>query len=356
MPEAVQTRVERNDRSGRKGGGRRRSLLILLSFFLVLLIVALAAGNWYRTQTSGVGPKTPVTVVVPEGVTGAQVANLLETNGVIHSTFLFRLALRLRNQSSGFEAGEYHLTTNMAFSQLISTLQQGPVVHAVSVTIPEGLTVPQTAERLAPSLAGVRRGSFVRAATSGTYSLPPYLPPGKPTVEGFLFPNTYDFLKSTTDDTAIKRLLAEFQSEAKDLPWQNAQKMHLSDYQVVIVASMIEREAKFAADRPKVARVIYNRLARGMRLQVDATVLYALGRTTTTITDQDLQVKSPYNTYLHAGLPPTPIASPGLASLRAALDPAPGNWLYYLTVDAAGHERFTASYAQFLAWKSQFLG
>jgi len=356
MPEALQTRVERRDQAKRQGGGRRRSLLILLAFFLVLVTVAVVAGNYYRTQTSGVGPKVPVTVVVPEGVTGAQVADLLEANGVIHSTFLFRLALRLRNQSSGFEAGEYHLTTNMGFSQLIATLQKGPVVHAVRVTIPEGLTVAQTAERLAPSLDGVRRGSFVRAATSGTYSLPPYLPAGKPTVEGFLFPNTYDFLKDTTDDAAIKRLLAEFQTEAKGLPWQHARTLHVSDYQVVVVASMIEREAKFPADRPKVARVIYNRLARGMKLQVDATVLYALGRNTTTITDQDLQVKSPYNTYLHAGLPPTPIASPGLASLRAALSPAVGNWLYYLAIDTAGHERFTSSYAQFIAWKNQFLG
>jgi len=356
MSEALQTRMERRDQAKRGPRRRRRSLLILLSFFLVLLIVALAAGNYYRTQTSGTGPRTPVTVVVPAGSTGDEIANLLEANGVIHSTFLFRLALRFRHVSQGFEAGEYHLTTNMGFSAVIAALQNGPAVHAVRVTIPEGLTVAQTAERVASSLDGVRRRPFVRAATSGQYSLPPYLPPGKPTVEGFLFPNTYDFLKSASADDTIKRLLAQFQTEAKGLPWQNARRLHVSDYDVVIVASMIEREARFPGDRPKVARVIYNRLARGMKLQVDATVLYALGTNKTTITDQDLHVQSPYNTYEHTGLPPTPIASPGLASLRAALSPAAGNWLYYLAIDAAGHERFTSSYSQFIAWKNQFIG
>ena len=110
---------------------------------------------------------------------------------------------------------------------------------------------------------------------------------------------------------------------------------------------MIEREARFQGDREKVARVIYNRLAKGMRLQIDATVQYALGKTKPQLTFHDLKVESPYNTYLHAGLPPTPIASPGLASLRAALTPAKGPWLYYLVVDAAGHEFFTDSYDAF---------
>ena len=356
MSEALQTRVERRDQAKRGRGGRRRSLLILLSFLLVLLILTLAAGNYYRTQTSGVGPKTPVTVVVPQGATGDQIADLLKANGVIHSTFLFHIALRLKNLSQGFEAGEYHLTTNMGFSAVIAALHKGPVVHAVRVTIPEGLTVQQTGTRVAGSLEGVRRGPFIRAATSGTYAVPPYLPLGKPTVEGFLFPNTYDFLKNANADGTIKRLLAEFQSEAKGLPWQNARRLHVSDYEVVIIASMIEREARFPGDRPKVARVIYNRLARGMKLQVDATVLYALGTNKTSITNQDLRVQSPYNTYLHTGLPPTPIASPGLASLRAALNPAAGNWLFYLAIDDAGHERFTSSYAQFIAWKNQFIG
>jgi len=355
MPEALQTRVERGEHS-RRGGRRRRSLVILLCFFLALLLLAGIAGSYYRSQTAGSGPRTPVTVIIPQGTTGDQVAALLKANRVIRSTFLFRLALRFRHLPNGFEAGEYHLTTNMSLSGAIAALQRGPVIHAVRVTLPEGLTVAQTAGLVAAGLTSVGRVSFVHAATSGRYSLPPYLPAGTPTVEGFLFPNTYEFLKTASSDDVIRRLLSEFGTQARTLPWRNARRLGVSDYQVVVIASMIEREARFPADRPKVARVIYNRLARGMKLQVDATVLYALGTTKGTVTDRDLRVKSPYNTYLHAGLPPTPIASPGLASLRAALDPAAGHWLYYLTIDAAGHERFTASYAQFLAWKRQFLG
>src|SRR5439155_12337626 len=116
-----------------------------------------------------------------------------------------------------------------------------------------------------------------------------------------------------------------------------------NDYEVVVVASMIEREAKFEEDRGKIATVMYNRLAKGMPLQIDATVEYALGTYKTRLTFDDLKVQSPYNTYLHKGLPPTPIASPGLASIEAALSPAKGSWLYYVVCDSQGHHAFTSS-------------
>lgn len=344
-------------RAGRRGRERRRSLLILLAIIVLMGVLVLAARSYYQWASSGSGPKDAVTVVIPQGATGGEVADLLKEKKVIRSTFVFRVALRLKHLSaSGFEAGEYHLTTNMSVEDAIVALGGGPVVHAVRVTIPEGLTVKQTATRVAKGVDSVSQTAFVRAAHNVGYPQQPYFPKKGQTLEGLLFPNTYDFLKNSSARDVVGRLLAEFQTETAGLPWDNAEKLHLTPYEVVIVASMIEREARFQGDREKVARVIYNRLAKGMRLQIDATVQYALGKSKPELTFDDLKVESPYNTYLHSGLPPTPIASPSLASLRAALDPAQGPWLYYLVVDAEGHEFFTASYDEFLNKKAQVQG
>jgi UPF0755 protein len=341
----------------RRGSARRRSLLILLAIIVLMAVLALAARSYYQWASSGSGPKSPVTVVIPQGATGGEVADLLKAKQVIHSTFVFKVALRLKHlNDSGFEAGEYHLTTNMSVEDAIAALGKGPIVHAVRVTIPEGLTVEQTGSRVAANIDSVSQKGFVRAARNAGYPQQPYFPKKGQTLEGLLFPNTYDFLKNSSARDVVGRLLDEFQQETASLPWENANKLHLTPYEVVIVASMIEREARFQGDRQKVARVIYNRLAKDMRLQIDATVQYALGKTKPELTYADLKVESPYNTYLHGGLPPTPIANPSLASLRAALQPASGPWLYYLVVDKAGHEFFTDSYAEFSAKKAQVQG
>ena len=146
----------------------------------------------------------------------------------------------------------------------------------------------------------------------------------------------------------MKRLLAEFATEAKTLPWANTKRLGLSDYDVVVAASIIEREAFVANDRPKIAAVIYNRLAAGMTLGMDSTIAYIDPDPSNGLTVSDFKIQSPYNTRLHTGLPPTPIASPGLASLRAALAPANVPYLYFVTCGSAGHQRFSTTYAQFL--------
>lgn len=355
----TQTSPTRADRrvGQRRGRERRRSLLILLAIILLMAVLAAAARSYYQWGYTGSGPKEAVTVVIPQGATGGEVGDLLKQKNVIRSTLVFRVALRLKHLSAtGFEAGEYHLTTNMDVEAAIAALGKGPIVHAIRVTIPEGLTVKQTGSRVAGALDSVSQKAFVRAAHNVGYPQQPYFPKKGETLEGLLFPNTYDFLKNSSARDVVARLLAEFQTETAGLPWGNAKQLHLTPYEVVIVASMIEREARFQGDREKVARVIYNRLAKGMRLQIDATVQYALGKSKPELTFDDLKVDSPYNTYLHAGLPPTPIASPSLASLRAALSPAKGPWLYYLVVDAAGHEFFTDSYDAFINKKRQVQG
>jgi UPF0755 protein len=339
-------------RSDRPRPRRRRSLVVLLVLVLLLVGAAVAVGGYYQWAVGASGPKSPILLVIPTGATGTEVANLLKEEGVIRSTLAFRVMARFRGFSSGFEAGKYHLHTNLTMSEALAELKRGPFVESTRATFAEGLTVAQTAARAHRQLPEVSAPAFVKAARSGRYSLEPYLPKGTKTVEGFLFPSTYDFLKDADADAVIKRLLDQFSAEARTLPWQNAKALKVTDYQVVVVASMIEREARFDEDRPKIAAVIYNRLKKGMPLQIDATVLYSLGRTKGSLTTEDLKVDSPYNTYAHTGLPPTPIASPGLASLRAALNPAKADYLYYVVIDAAGHHGFTASYAEFLRLKA----
>ncbi len=154
----------------------------------------------------------------------------------------------------------------------------------------------------------------------------------------------------------ITRLLDQFQTEAQDLPWENAKALGVTPYQIVVIASMIEEEAKIDADRPKIAAVIYNRLAKGMTLGIDATVGYIDPDPSNGLTDADLAIDSPYNTRLNPGLPPTPIASPWTASLRAALEPADVPYLYYVACGSGGGHRFSTNYAVFLRDKAACLG
>ena len=329
---------------------RRRGGLVLLIVLILLVCLVGAAGGWWAWASGATGPKDKIVVVIPHGASGAEVANILEQDHVIRSSLAFKVMARFRGFAHGFEAGTYtNLTTNMSVAAVLAALKKGPLPQkTLTAVFPEGLTINQTAAAVQDQL-GITRQDFLAAARSGKYALPPYLPKGTPTLEGFLFPKTYDFFAGATSGDVIKKMLAQFDKEARGLPWNDYKSLGLkSKYQVLIVASMIEREARFADDRPRIARVIYNRLKKGMPLQIDATVEYALGTYKPKLTFDDLKVDSPYNTYLHTGLPPTPIASPGLASIEAALSPQSGNWLYYLVCDKEGHHAFTSSYAEFL--------
>ncbi len=204
----LETLPRRADRK-RRGRERRRGLIILLVLILLLGGLTAGFGAYYAWGTGASGPQTKIVVSVPRGATGAQVADLLKEKGVIRSAFVFRLLIKLRRLSGIFKAGEYNLTTNMSVSDVIDALKQGPFLESIQVTFPEGLTIAATAARAAEKL-GLSEQDFVAAAKSGKYALAPYLPPGTKSVEGFLFPQTYDFLTDATPDQVILRLLSEF--------------------------------------------------------------------------------------------------------------------------------------------------
>jgi UPF0755 protein len=337
-------------RGAHRGRAGRGPLIILL----VVLVLAAGGFGLYRYAVGASGPTRPVSLEIAEGSTAADVGRLLEDREVIRSALAFRISAQIRGFGSDIQAGSYRLTTNMPIAGVFDILEAGPIVDTVSLTVPEGLDLSEIAATVGESL-GLDAGRFEREATSGRYALDPYLPEGTETLEGFLFPKTYEFGTEGLDEaTVIERLLAQFESEASTLDWGATEELGLTPYETVIVASLIEREARVAQDRAKISAVIHNRLAEEMPLQIDATVQYALPEGNRELTFEDYEFESPYNTYLRPGLPPTPIASPGLASLEAALNPADANFLYFVVIDPeTGRHAFAETYDEFLRLREE---
>lgn len=312
----------------------------------VVLVLALVVGGglwWVDRQVNppgGAGP--PVEVTLPAASSVSQVADELSRNHVISSPTVFRLYLRVEGSQS-VQAGTYVLHQHQPYGQLLSALAAGPPVHRL--TVPEGFTLAQIAARVG-KIPGHRASAFLAVANSGAVRSP-YQPPGSTNLEGLLFPDTYSVGVKDTDAQILSRMVDRFDQVAADVGLdQSAAQVGVTPYQAVIVASIVEREAKLDGDRGKVAQVVYNRLAKGMRLQIDSTVIYGLGGNVSRLTTAQLDEPTPYNTYLISGLPPTPIANPGIPSLQAALAPSAGPWLYYVVTSPDGGESFAATYAE----------
>jgi peptidoglycan lytic transglycosylase G len=351
-PPASQPPAPRRLRRRRANWGLRISLAVLL----VASLLAIGAVRYYDWCRDAGGRQTPVTVSIPEGASGGQIVDELHAKGVVRCGVVSEWLLRRSGLAERIRAGSYRLTTNMDPNDAFRAITKAPPpVPTVDLTIPEGYRLTQIAARVRDDLK-IPVERFLSAA-EGDWSLPPYLPKGKP-LEGFLFPNTYEFAtRGTSADDVIRRLLDEFRTEAGGLPWGRAEDaLGLSPYELVVVASMIEEEARVEKDRPLIAAVIYNRLREGMTLGIDATLQYVDPDPSNGLTESDFHIDSPYNTRIHTGLPPTPIASPGLASLEAALNPAHVDYRYYVLCGADGHHAFSTSYDQFLRDKARCLG
>jgi peptidoglycan lytic transglycosylase G len=228
-----------------------------------------------------------------------------------------------------------------------------PAYETFRVTLPEGLTLKQTAAEVGEATEGnISAEAFTAATKEGGYDYG-FLSEANGNLEGFLFPKTYEMTSLTSARTAVDKLLKQFEIETEDLEWNRTQSLGVSQYQIVIIASLIEEEAKVPGDRPLIASVIYNRLRKNMKLGIDATVQYALGQWKPELSNEDLKVDSPYNTYRVDGLPPAPICNPGFESIRAALYPASTDYIYYILTGSDGKHSFTADYNQFLKWKEE---
>lgn len=221
------------------------------------------------------------------------------------------------------------------------------------VTIPEGYTNKQTAEKVEKDSQGIiTADEFEKAVADGVYSYS-FLEGTGGNLEGFLFPKQYDITEQVSSYNLVNKMLSQFGEETSGLEWSKAAANGVTEYQVIIIASIVEKEAKVPEDRPVIASVIYNRLRAGMKLQLCSTVQYALGEWKPSLSYSDLEVDSPYNTYKVSGLPPAPICNPGFESISASLNPSSTDYLYFILTSSDGHHSFTSDYDQFLKWKNE---
>jgi UPF0755 protein len=321
----------------------------------LLVVIVIAAGvvvitvRSYVSNTRGSPGGGPVTFTVHSGDTLSGLGPALQSAGVIDSPRDFKIWLRFSGNSISLQQGDYDLRRHEGYGDVVSTLSRGPVVLSQSLLIREGLTVTETAAAAgALTIAHIGPQDFLAAATTETVT-PDVPAPGAPTLEGYLYPQTYSVDPKETAEDLVHQIVSEFNRKAGQLDW-SAPPGGVTPYQALIIASMIEREAKVASDGPKIAAVIYNRLKAGMKLQVDDTIYYAEQKPFgTPLTDADRAFNSPYNTYVAAGLPPTPIDSPQLSSMQAALQPAPTKDLFYVLSADCVHHSFFQTAAQFNA-------
>jgi UPF0755 protein len=341
------------DRGARQGGGgskrRRGRLLGYMLVALLALILGLGAG-YARAYFSDGEVGATVTVVVKEGENLSSIAAQLEEKGVVKHARAFVIRAESDGYSTRFMPGTYTFRVNEPYPRLVAKLLEGVKPPTIKVSIPEGSTLKQAAEIVADAVRTITAPKYVGVARDDP---PPFSLQGYKrgsTLEGMLFPATYEVDPKAKARAFVVGQLEAFSTRFAEVDMTRAAKADLTEYDVVIIASMIDREAMVAAERPLVAAVIWNRLRKGMLLQIDATIQYALGKTKPLLTFDDLEIDSPYNTYKRAGLPPTPISNPGLAALRAAADPADVEYLYYVARnDGTGRHYFSTSYEQFLA-------
>ena len=284
---------------------------------------------------------TPVRVIIPRGANFGQAADSLSHTGVIGSAKLFKLYGRVVGGDRNIKPGTYLLKHGTPWSSIIDALNGG---HGLvnTVTIPEGWTIAQITPALAKTLKVPAES--VTAAVRDT-TLLARLDVPNPTLEGYLFPDTYAFPLGTTARQAVREMVYSFERRWKP-SWDSAAlAMKINRNDLVTMASIVEKEARLPEERPVIAAVYYNRLRKGMLLQADPTVQYALGHHVGRVLYKDLAIKSPYNTYVNKGLPPGPIASPGVASLAAAASPANVQYLYFVA-SRDGHHEFRMTLEQ----------
>jgi UPF0755 protein len=314
--------------------------LVLIALVLTVPAIPFAVFR-YLAALDVAYPAVAETVVIPSGATGRDIAQLLESRGVIRSAFVFELLARIRNERTQMKAGEFAFDPHRSELQILQQVVTGGEQVAQWVTIPEGFTAKEVAQALA------ERDLGDVALLQSTFLDTPLAIDGEKTanLEGYLFPDTYLVPTSATPAEIAKIMTDQFRTELPPDAAARAKQLGFTIPQIVTLASLVEREAKADDERALMAGVYYNRLHLGMPLQVDATLEYTFAHHKDVITYADLARDTPYNTYKHAGLPPTPIANPGRASLDAAFHPESSKYLYYVYM-GNGHHAFSRTLAE----------
>jgi uncharacterized YceG family protein len=367
-PEAVERELRRQERlkqrsggrrprsSGRRGGSRSsigggsgpggagRGLLYAAmaggGLVVVLGLVFLFA---LFQPFAGEADGEPISLKVPAGASVGEIGDLLAEEGVISNATLFEIRARLTGRADELYFGNHTFYPGMSYSAALDELGNQPLKETLAIVIPEGLSRSETAETV--EAAGLP-GDYMKATISSPQLDPDdYGAQGRAeNLEGFLFPATYELNPNSDVTDLVEQQLQAFKDNIAGVDMSYAKSKNLNIYDVVTIASMVEREVSVARERPIVAAVIYNRLSRGEPLFIDATTRFALDNWTEPLTESDLAVDSPYNTRINAGLPPGPIGSPGLASIDAAAKPADTDvWLYVVKPGTCGEHVFSSS-------------
>jgi UPF0755 protein len=332
---ASQTRRKRRRRLAAIGG-------VIVAALVVIGIVGFINVSHDIHPTGQAGHV--VSVSIPNGASTSKIGDLLAKDGVIHGPLVFELYLKLEG-AGPLMPGTYHLATNQPYASVVSTLEKGPPPVIDKLVVPEGFTVRQIAAAVGrlPGV-GISSHDFIEAATSGQVRSP-YEPAGTNNLEGFLFPATYPVQKGETADDLVQYMVDTFDHYASQLDLtKKAALLHYNPYQVLKVASIVEREAKFETDRGLIASAIYNRLAAGTPIGAESTLLYALGDPKGPV---NMETRSPYNSLLNKGLPPTPISNPGIPSLQAAMSPPKTSYIFWVEVNPDGKMGYASDEAGF---------
>lgn len=344
------------------GGDKRNRIKIILVSSLIIIIISVFLG--YKYYEKGLGPVSinngqVIKVEVPLGSSPTKIGEILYDKDLINSKLVFKYRLKKLGLAEDLKAGNYELSQSMKVDEIIKALTEGGKAdNTVRFTVPEGYELQQIGERLAEDglvdldrfmeLAGDKKNfedefEFLKELDQGQ------------SLEGFLFPSTYEVYKDAKEEEIISRMLKQFEEVYNTDIKDRMADLGMSLNEIITMASLVEREARVEEERPLIAGVYYKRLDIGMKLQCDATVQYALGERKERLLYKDLEIDSPYNTYLHYGLPIGPISSVGKASIQAALYPEETDYLYYVARDDGSHI-FTKTLEEHNKAKKEALG
>lgn len=323
-----------------------------------LLVIALAvggtlAGAYYLPNASDDNNNIEV-VEIKENMTGAEIGDTLYEKGVIRSPEIFRLALRLTGTMDKLQHGYYEIPYNASMHEVIGLLQDGKVKEH-KLTIPEGFTIFDIANRLEEQGLANKQEFLQEAKTFVPYMYMYGPQPVTYRVEGFLFPSTYDIPEKATPKDILAMMAKEMNNQITPEMRAEIEKQHMTIFEFITLASLVEKEAKYDEDRPIIAAVFKKRLADHMPLQSCASIDYILGYHKPILSIEDTKIESPYNTYLHTGLPPGPIANPGMKSMEAVLY-APQTDYVFFVADKEGHHHFSKTYEEHLKTVEQIYG
>jgi UPF0755 protein len=330
-------------RKGAHGRPRHRWRSWVLAGLGLIVLVVVAVTLWVRAEASPSGPPgAQVILTVHSGSGVDQLASSLQSRGVIGSGLAYRIWSQFHS-TPGILPGSYAFEKNSSFGAVDRVVSAGPNVFDLDV--PPGFTVSEVAQRVG-QFPGYDASSFLSLATGGTVHSP-WQPAGSTSLEGLLGTGEYTLVPKETPTALLSKMVDRFDVQADQIGLAaGAAKLGFTPYQIITIASIVEKEAVLTKNMGPVARVIFNRLAAGMPLQMDSTVLYAEGRDGGTVTSQDLALQSPYNTYLNKGLTPTPTCLPSRQALESTLDAPAGSWLYFVVVQSDGTEAFADTFAQ----------